>query len=298
MNAEAITVQPWHLPVADFVALAKPRLNLLVVASAAVGYRLGAATGGDSVVFLSTVLGTALVAAGASALNQLLERDIDALMDRTRLRPLPDGRLQPIEAGWFAAVMTTAGLIVLALGANRLAVAIAFITVLLYIGVYTPLKRRTPFATFVGAVPGALPPMIGWAAARATLGPEAWMLFLIVFFWQIPHFLSIAWIYRDDYAQAGLPLLPVMDPDGRRTARHAVLFGSALLPAAMLPAISGAARGPYAAEALSLTTVFLLVAIRFARRRDLSGARWLFLASLVYLPLLWAALLVNGLPAP
>lgn len=298
MKAEVIAVQPWRLPVLDFVALAKPRLNVLVVASAAVGYWLGAETGGDTVVFLSTVLGTALVAAGASALNQLVERDVDALMHRTRLRPLPDGRLQPMEAGWFAFVTVAGGLVVLALGANLLAAALSLLTLLLYVGLYTPLKRRTAFATLVGAVPGALPPLIGWAAARGTLSSEAWMLFLIVFLWQIPHFLSVVWIYRVDYARASLRLLPAGDPDGRRTARHALLFASALVPVAMLPALTGAAPSLYAAEALFLTTVFVLVAIRFARRRDLSGARWLFFASLVYLPVLWGALLMNRLPAP
>jgi len=298
MKAEVIAVNPWRLPVLNFVALAKPRLNVLVVASTAVGYWLGAATDGDAGVFLSTILGTALVAAGASALNQLFERDVDALMNRTRLRPLPDGRLQPMEAGWFAIVTVSGGLIVLALGANLLAVAVGLLTLLLYVGVYTPLKRRTAFATLVGAVPGALPPMIGWAAARGTLSSEAWMLFLIVFLWQIPHFLSIAWIHRVDYARAGLPLLPARDTDGCRTARHVLLFASALVPVALLPAFTGATTSLYAAEAFFLTTVFVLIAIRFALRRDLSGARWLFLASLAYLPLLWIALLVNRFPAP
>lgn len=296
MKAEVIAVQPWYLPVGDFIALAKPRLNLLVVVSAAVGYWLGAARDGNAFVLLGTGLGTALVAGGASALNQVFERDIDALMQRTRLRPLPDGRLQPIEAGWFATVTITAGLILLAVGVNLLAATIAFATVLLYVGIYTPLKRRTPFATIVGAVPGALPPMIGWAAARATLSLDGWVLFLIVFFWQIPHFLSIAWIYRDDYAQAGLPLLPVVDPDGRRTARQALMFASALLPVVMLSFMNGGHRSPFAAGALVLTMAFVLVAIRFARRRDFSGARSLFVASLVYLPLLWGALLLDRLP--
>ncbi|MBI2833722.1 MAG: protoheme IX farnesyltransferase [Acidobacteria bacterium] len=298
MNVDVIAVQPWRFPAGEFIALAKPRLNVLVVASAAVGYWLGAAAGGDTVVLFSTVVGTALTATGASALNQLLEREVDALMVRTRLRPLADGRLQPIEAGWFATVTITTGLIALVLGANLLAAATALATVLLYIGIYTPLKRRTAFATLVGAVPGALPPMIGWAAARGTLGPEAWVLFLIVFLWQIPHFLSIAWMYRNDYARAGLPLLPVIDPDGRRTARHVLLFAAALVPVAMLPSLNGATRGLYAVAALFLTSGFLLVAIRFVRRRDLNSARWLFVASLVYLPLLWTALLVNRLPAP
>ncbi len=298
MKAEVIAVQPWGLPVLDFVALAKPRLNVLVVASTAVGYWLGAATAGETLVFLSTVLGTALVAAGASALNQLVERDVDALMRRTCLRPLPDGRLQPMEAGWFAIVTVTGGLFVLALGANLLAAAVSALTLLLYVGIYTPLKRRTAFATLVGAVPGALPPMIGWAAARGTLSSEAWMLFLIVFLWQIPHFLSIAWIYRVDYVHAGLRLLPARDPEAGSAARYALLSALALVPVAMLPSLTGATPSRYAAEALFLTTVLVLVAIRFVRRRDLSGARWLFLASLAYLPLLWVALLANHLPAP
>ena len=218
------------LPVArsrahDFVALAKPRLNFLVVASALAGYTMAGGDTSSVALLLCTLAGTGLVAGGASALNQVIERRPDGLMRRTRMRPLPDGRLQPGESLVFAIATAGAGLLILALGANLLSAAVAFTTLLTYAAIYTPLKRVSSFATVVGAIPGALPPVIGWAAARDTLSPGAWILFGIVFLWQLPHFLAIAWIYREDYARAGFPMLPVIDPDGHSTARR-LFFGS------------------------------------------------------------------------
>ena len=201
----------------DYVALAKPRLNLLVVASTVAGYAMAHGDTSNVAALLSTIIGTALVAGGASAFNQVIERDSDSLMRRTRLRPLPDGRLASAEALTFATVLSCAGLLILAAAVNVLAATVALATLASYAVVYTPLKRRTSFATVIGAIPGALPPVIGWAAAENSLTQGAWVLFGILFLWQLPHFLAIAWMYRDDYARAGLPMLPVIEPDGRST---------------------------------------------------------------------------------
>src|SRR5918994_4347959 len=219
----------------DYVALAKPRLNLLVVASTVAGYAMAHGDTSDVGALLSTIAGTALVAGGASAFNQVIERDSDGLMRRTRLRPLPDGRLAITEALTFAAILSAAGLLILAAAVNGLAAVVALATLGSYAVVYTPLKRRTSFATVIGAIPGALPPVIGWAAAGSPLTRGAWVLFGILFLWQLPHFLAIAWMYRDDYARAGLPMLPVIEPDGRSPGRQAVLYTAALLPVALAP---------------------------------------------------------------
>ncbi|MBI2835415.1 MAG: protoheme IX farnesyltransferase [Acidobacteria bacterium] len=278
---------------ADFVALAKPRLNTLVVATTMAGFYLGAGENIDFVKLVNTVIGTALVAGGAAAFNQVEERDLDALMQRTRTRPLPDGRLQPAEASCFAAALAMAGLLQLAVGTGALASLVALATVSTYALIYTPLKRRTSFATVVGAVPGALPPVIGWAAARGELGGGALALFGIVFLWQLPHFLAIAWMYREDYARARLPLLPVIDPDGGSTARQVVLYAAALVPVSLAPAALGLAGQAYLTGAVLLGAGFLLLALRFAIARSTSTARQLFFGSITYLPLLWALMIAN-----
>ena len=277
----------------DYVALAKPRLNFLVVASAMAGYAMG---GGDTSrvgLVVATVLGTALVASGASAFNQLIERDAYALMNRTRLRPLPDGRLQGGEALILASVMSLAGLAILAFGANLLSAVVALMTLLTYAVIYTPLKRRSSFATVIGAIPGALPPVIGWTAAQNALTEGAWILFGIVFLWQMPHFLAIAWIYRDDYARAGFPMLPVIEPDGGSTARQSVIYAAALLPLSLAPTMIGMAGAAYFAGALALTLLFVGLTIKFAVSRSIPDARRLFFGSIVYLPLLWILMIVD-----
>ncbi len=279
--------------VLDFVALAKPRLNLLVVLTTAVGYYLGSNGRVDYLVLLHTLIGTALVAGGASALNQLSERDLDGLMARTASRPLPEGRVQPFEAQWFGIVLAGGGLLQLVVGAGVLAAGVAFATLGTYILIYTPLKRLTPLSTAAGAVPGALPPLIGWAAARGSLEPAAWTLFAIVFLWQMPHFLSIAWIYRDEYERAGIPLLPVVEPDGRRTARQVVGYAGALLVASLLPGFVGLAGVLYLGGAVLLGAILALLAVRFARARTVASARSLFLGSISYLPLLWGLLVAD-----
>ncbi|HEX2462613.1 MAG TPA: heme o synthase [Vicinamibacterales bacterium] len=293
MRSDALVVSASRSRSADFIALAKPRLNALAIATTAGGYYMGSSTGADLQTFLMSMAGTALVAGGASALNQLFERDPDARMHRTRLRPLPDGRLQPGEAALFGTVLSVTGLLLLAVGANFVAAIVALVTLASYAFVYTPLKRRTSFSTVVGAVPGALPPVIGWAAARGTVDPAALALFAIGFCWQLPHFLAIAWIYREDYERAGFPMLPVIEPDGGSTARQAVLYASALVPASLAPAALGLADAIYATGAALLGLLFLGLAIRFAMIRSVASARALFYGSLLYLPALWV-LMVAG----
>jgi heme o synthase len=277
----------------DYVALAKPRLNVLVVASTIAGYLMA---GGDTTNLASllwTVIGTALVAGGASALNQIIERDADSLMRRTRMRPLPDGRLSAGEALAFASLLSAAGLLILAGAVNLLAAGVALSTLASYALIYTPLKRRTSLSTVIGAIPGALPPVIGWAAAGNALSQGAWVLFGIVFLWQLPHFLAIAWMYREDYARAGFPMLPVVEPDGRSTARQVVVYTAALLPLALAPTLVGMSGRLYFAGALVLTMVFLGMSMRFAKTRAVRDARRLFFASITYLPLLWILMIAD-----
>lgn len=291
-DANAVALQA-STRAADFVALAKPRLNFLVVISALAGYAMGGGDGHDVLRVLYTLLGTGLVASGASAFNQLIERDRDGLMNRTRLRPLPDGRLQSFDAAVFASVLSIAGLLILVAGVNVLSAIVAFVTLATYALIYTPMKRRTSFATVVGAIPGALPPVIGWAAARDTLSQGAWVLFGIVFLWQLPHFLAIAWMYREDYARAGFPMLPVIEPDGRSTGRQAVVYTAALLPVALAPTLLGMSGAVYFAGALVLTITFLGMSLRFALTREGRDARRLFFTSIAYLPLLWILMIVD-----
>jgi heme o synthase len=292
-NAHAVAVASRHARPADFVALAKPRLNLLVVMSAVAGYVMGGGEAGNVVRVLCVAVGTGLVAGGASAFNQILERGPDGLMQRTRTRPMPDGRLTTGEALLFASVMTSVGLLVLALGANLLSAAVAFATLASYAVVYTPLKRVTSFATVVGAIPGALPAVIGWAAAQGVLSRGAWVLFAIMFLWQLPHFLAIAWIYREDYARAGFPMLPVIDPDGRSTARQAVIYAAVLLPVSLAPTLVGMTGTIYFGGALALTLLFVALAGRFGLSRSTADARRLFFGSIIYLPALWMLMIAD-----
>ena len=277
--------------VGDFLALTKPRLNSLVVVSAGVGYVLGAGASPDLGVAVHALIGCGLVAGSAAAVNQVSERDLDKAMRRTERRPVPTGRVTPTEGMVFAALLGAAGLTELALGANTLAALVALVTLVSYAGIYTPLKRRTPWATLVGAVPGALPPVIGWAAARGALTAEAWVLFGIVFLWQLPHFHALSWLYRDDYARAGLPLVATRDPDGRRTSAHAAGYAAALVPVSLAPAAVGLAGPGHLAVAGLLGALLLVPAVRFRLRRDDRRARALFVASLAYLPLLWVSLI-------
>jgi protoheme IX farnesyltransferase len=280
---------------ADYLELTKPRVAVLVLFTVAAGAWLATVGEPDLAALVHTLVGTALVAAGASALNQFLERHSDALMRRTENRPLPAGRLQPLEVLLFGLGLGTAGLVYLALWVQPLAVLVAGVTFASYVFVYTPLKRKTTLNTLVGAVPGALPPVIGWAAMRGTLGPEALTLFLILFVWQVPHFLAIAWIYRDDYARAGLRMLPVVDRRGRETAVQMVSYCLALVPVSLAPVVFGQAGAVYLAGAVLLGAYFLAGALGFFRAHSVRQARRVLRASLVYLPALLALLLLEGL---
>ena len=290
----AADAQPAHR-MADFVTLAKPRLNLFVVFTTAAGLYLASPNGVALSVLLHTLVGTALIAGGAAALNQVLERDTDALMRRTRARPIASGRLRPSQGMLFGLALSTAGLIELAAGVNFISASMAGLTLGSYVLVYTPLKRRTSLATLVGAVPGALPPVIGWVAATGSLTLPALVLFGISFFWQMPHFLAIAWLYRDEYAAAGIPLLPVLEPDGRRTGRQALLHSAALLPVSLLPPLVGLAGGLYLVVATVLGLTLIALSAQFARDRSTVAARRLFLFSITYLPLLWGTLVADRL---
>ncbi len=273
--------------------LAKVRVNALVVATTAGGYYMGA-----SDVNLTTLsaasIGTALVASGAAAINQVAERETDRMMARTRRRPIADGRMAAGEGWLIAALLSSAGLLMLWFTAGTTATVVALVTLILYAAVYTPLKRKTSLSTVVGAVPGALPPLIGWTAAGAPLsGLEPWTLFVISFVWQMPHVLAIAWIYRDEYAQAGLPVLPVIDPGGSLTGRQATLWAATLVPASQAPFLIGMTDATYALGALCIGIVQLGVAARFARHRSEVNARALFYASIGYLPLLWMLMVLG-----
>ena len=288
-----LTIARRSTGVADYIALAKPRLNVLVVATSAAGYYLGGPRTPDVVLMAQAVAGTALVAGGAAVLNQLYERDTDALMRRTRQRPLPDGRVSPAEARVFGLALSIAGLLLLAARANWLAAGLALATLVVYLVVYTPMKLRTPLSTPIGAVPGALPALIGWTASHGSVALGGATLFAIVFLWQIPHFMAIAWLYRDDYGKAGFPMLPVVEPTGRRAGRHAVLYAIALVPASLAPTVVGISGQAYFATALMLGLALLVLAGRFARTRSKASARALFLGSITYLPLLWIAMIAD-----
>jgi len=281
--------------VGDYVALTKPRLNFLVVATSAAAYYLGAPGTLEMVSMTYAVIGTALVAGGAAVLNQLYERDTDALMRRTQRRPLPAGRVAAPEARIFGAALAAAGLMLLAARTNWLAAALALGTLVIYLVIYTPMKRRTPVATLVGAVPGALPALIGWTAARGSVTAGGAALFAIVFLWQMPHFMAIAWLYRDDYAKAGFPMLSVIEPEGRRAGRQALWYAVMLLPVSLVPALVGVAGAVYLAVAAVLGAGLLYLAARFAATRSQESARALFFGSITYLPLLWIVLVADKL---
>ncbi|HUL71509.1 MAG TPA: heme o synthase [Vicinamibacterales bacterium] len=292
MKPHALAVAPAPSRLADLFVLTKVRLNALVVATAVGGYYLAAPDGVSPFTMLIACVGTALVASGAAAINQVSERDIDRQMERTRFRPIADHRMSVTEGYLTGAALAVFGVGLLWLGANALAALVAFTTLAIYVWIYTPLKRRTSLSTIVGAVPGALPPLIGWAAARGTLeGLAPWTLFLVMFLWQLPHFLAIAWMCRDDYRSAGLPMLSVVDTDGSMTGRQAALWAATLIPFSLLPFVV-VAKAPFAAGALALGFAFFAVAVRFAVRRTDANARLLFFGSITYLPLLWTLMCV------
>jgi len=282
----------------DWLVLAKARITALVLVTTAAGYVLGSRATIDFSRLGLTLVGTALAAAGAGALNQVAERRPDALMRRTASRPVAAGRIEPLTGLAFGLAVGSAGVLWLAFLVNPLTGVLALVTIGLYIGVYTPLKRRTSLNTLVGAVPGAIPPVMGWTAARGTIDPGAWALFAILFLWQVPHFLAIAWMYREDYARAGFPMLPVVDPGGEWTGRQAVLATAALLPVSLLPTFLGLTGALYFFGALALTLAFAAFALGLALSRRRVAARRLLLASVTYLPILLALLVLDRAAAP
>jgi protoheme IX farnesyltransferase len=275
---------------ADLLALTKPRVVVMILVTTLVGYYVGLAGAPDYVRMLHLIIGTLLAAGGTLALNQYWERDVDALMQRTRTRPLPDGRLQPLEALLFGAAITVLGVVYLAACVNLLSAAVTAATAVLYLFAYTPLKLRSALCTIVGAVPGALPPVTGWVAARDDLSLGAWVLFGILFLWQLPHTLAIARLYRDDYARAGVRVLPVVDAEGSTTERQIVTGCLALLAVSLLPTLIGLTGGLYFTGALGLGLVFVVLGGLQALAPSTVSARRVLYASLLYLPALLALL--------
>jgi protoheme IX farnesyltransferase len=286
----------WREWVGLLLELTKARLALLVLLTTGVGYWLAMRAPEELSGLFPVCVGIALVVGGANALNQWMERGPDALMQRTKTRPIPSGRLSPDAAFRIGLLLSVAGLVVLALAANPLSAAVALASWISYVFLYTPLKRVTPLCTLVGAIPGALPPVIGWAAARNSLEPAAWALFVILFLWQLPHFLAIAVLHRDDYGRAGFPMLPLTEPDGLMTARQMVLYGLTLLPISLVPSVVGLSGPVYFYGALALSGAFLLVAARAAWLRSPQSAAALFRASILYLPVLLALLAIDRAP--
>lgn len=277
----------------DFWTLTKPEVNFLVVISTLVGFYLGWSGPMDFVRLFNALVGTLLVASGTGTLNQYMERSSDCAMRRTAQRPLPSGRMNPSAALWFGLILAAAGGSLLWLTVNALSSLLALLTLATYLLFYTPLKRRTPLCTLVGAFPGAMPPLIGWAAARGSLSLEAWVLYAMLFVWQFPHFLAIAWMYREDYTRAGLLMLPPRDVEGKFTAREILAFTMALLPLSLAPVALGQVGTLYLIGALALGLVFLVFGIRLARFRTGALARQVMLASVIYLPIVFALMMVN-----
>ncbi len=292
LNSTNLAEKSWAAVFADLV---KARLTALVLLTTFVGFYLGWQGAMNYTLMFHALFGTGLVAAGASALNQWMERDYDAKMRRTATRPLPSGRMQPTTVMLFGGVCSVVGLVYLALLVNLLTSVLGAVTLVSYLFIYTPMKRVTWLNTLVGAIPGALPPLMGWTAARNELSGEGWALFAILAFWQIPHFMAIAWLYREEYAKAGFVMLPSVDPDGSRTAQQSISNTIALLFASLCPFAFGLTGKIYLVAALVLGVGFLWCAVQFSRQLTMPRARQLFFASIIYLPLLIAALVGNKL---
>lgn len=278
----------------DYVALTKPRITWLILMSTGIGYYFGHRGMLDWWLLLHTIFGTGLLASGTATLNQWYERDADARMRRTKARPIPAGRVPAVSAFIFGLVLIALGEVELALGANPLSAWIGFATVTSYLCLYTPMKQKTWLSTTVGAFPGAMPPLIGFAAAHGVLTMEAWILFAILFLWQFPHFYAIAWMYRDDYARADIRMLPVVEPDGVSTARHILAFALILIPVSLMPSFLSMTGHWYLAAALMLGVLFLRAALKVARDRSVLNARGVLKASVLYLPLLYLALILDS----
>ncbi len=280
----------------DYLALMKPRMVVMILAVTVAGFYMGSTQTPGWMRLLHLLIGVALASGGTLALNQYIERQEDALMPRTQSRPLPGGRLQPLSALWFGLFVTLAGLLYLGLRVNVLASLVTAAITGSYLFWYTPLKRKTSLCSVVGALPGALPPVTGWVAARGTFDSEVWVLFAILFLWQLPHSLAIAWLYREEYARAGFRLLPVLYPDGRSTGRQIVLNCLALLAVGLLPTLIGMTGPVYFVAMLILGLGFLGFGLDLARSRTVESARRLVLVSLVYLPLTFLVMVLDKMP--
>jgi protoheme IX farnesyltransferase len=280
-----------------YIALTKPRITWLILMSTAVGYFFGMKHqwrgAADWLLMLHTLIGTGLIASGTAALNQWYERDADSLMRRTAGRPIPSGKLSAGRALWFGIVLVVAGFCELVWGVNALAGTLGALTMGSYLFLYTPLKQRSHLSTVIGALPGAVPPLIGYAASYGALTPEAWTLFAILFVWQFPHFLAIAWMYRDDYARAGIRMLPVVEPDGMSTSRQIVLYASTLIPVSLFPVLLGMSGKIYLVGSLLLGGWFLYTGVRVALDRTNVRARQVLLASVIYLPLIYGLMVFD-----
>jgi protoheme IX farnesyltransferase len=277
----------------DYIQLTKPRITWLILMSTGVGYYFGVLDGWTWRVLLHTLLGTAFIASGTAALNQWWEREADKKMVRTQDRPLPAERLHPTRALIFAIVLSVIGFVELSLGANLLTGLLGLFTLASYLFIYTPLKRRTPHSTTIGAIPGAMPPLIGFAAAHGTLTAEGWALFAILFLWQFPHFYAIAWMYKDDYSRAGIKMLPVVDPSGDSTIRQILFYSLALIPISLLPRYLGMTGNIYLAGALALGCFYFYSGVVAARELNRNHARQVLLASIVYLPVLYGLMMAD-----
>lgn len=278
---------------AAFAELTKPRITFLIVLTSAAGFALASPGRINYAALLSAMFGIALLSSGIATLNQYIERDLDALMRRTADRPLPTGKLLPWEALLFGSGLTVLAEVYLAVMVNPLSAVLGLTVIAGYLFAYTPLKTRTTLSTMVGAFPGAVPPLIGWAAARGSIGIEAWVLFAILFLWQFPHFLAIAWMYREDYGRAGILMLPVVEPDGRVTAQQIVVYTILLLPVSLLPTVLGISGKVYLYGAIVLGLLFLYSSVRAALSKSRQEARRLLLASVIYLPLLFILMVLN-----
>jgi len=276
-----------------YAELTKPRITLLVVLTAAAGFCLGSRHGIDFVRLLNMAVGVALLSSGIATLNQYIERKTDGLMRRTESRPLPSGRLAARDALLFGILLSAAATAYLAILINPLSAALGLVTFASYLFIYTPLKTKTTLSTVLGAFPGAMPPLMGWVAARGDVSLEAWILFAILFLWQFPHFLAIAWMYRDDYARAGIKMLPVVEPEGRVTGQQIISYTLLLVPVSLLPTLINLAGWVYLVGAIVLGVVFLYFSVRAAFIRTTWQARQLLLASVLYLPVLFALMVLN-----
>ena len=280
--------------VAVFVELTKPRLTLLSVMTTLAGYYLGARGNVQLLPMMHALIGTFLIGGGCGAINMYMEANLDRLMKRTASRPIPSGRVTPTEALIIGTLLTIAGIVWLFLATNLLATLLGVATFISYVFLYTPLKQRSTINTIVGGLPGALPPVIGWAAAAGEIGPGALALFALLFFWQMPHFLALAWMYRKDYARAGYKMLPVLDPDGAATGRQILLYIAGLLPVSLIPTLVGISGPVYFFGAVILGGTFLWLGFRFALGRKNSQAKWVFHFSLAYLPILLLVMAIDG----